>query len=179
MPYAIDRSGRLAAIALVGALVPLPGTVQARDSADSPTLRLAQAQTKPGATPHSGAPQSRGAQPAPQGQDVEQKAAELKKKLQITPQQEPQFDAFIQAMRSNSQAMDSAIKQEGQNPPKTAVDDLKRIERLLETQVDGLKKLLPVFQSFYDGLSDQQKKTADQIFGQQQGGGATPTRPRG
>ena len=180
MPYTIDRSGRLAAIALVGALVLLPGTVQARDSADSTTLRLAQAQTKPGATPRSGAPQSRGAQQAaPQGQDVEQKAAELKKKLQITPQQEPQFDAFIQTMRSNSETMDSAIKQEGQNASKTAVDDLKRIERLLETQVDGLKKLLPVFQALYDSLSDQQKKTADQIFGQQQGGTATPARPRG
>lgn len=180
MPYAIDRSGRLAAIALVGALVLLPATAQARDAADSPALRLAQAQTKPGATPRSGAPQSRGSQqPGSRDQAVEQQTGELKKQLQITPQQEAQFDAFAQQMRSNAQAMDSAMKQQQQNPPKTAVDDLKAIERLAETQLDGLKKLVPVFQSLYDSLSDQQKKTADQIFGQQQSGGAAATRPRG
>jgi periplasmic protein CpxP/Spy len=182
MPYAIDRSGRLAAIALVGALVLLPATVQARDAAESPALRLAQAQSKPGAgaTPRSGAPQARSSQqPASRDQAVEQQTGELKKKLQITPQQEAQFDAFAQQMRSNAQAMDSAMRQQAQNPPTTAVDDLKAIERLAETQLDGLKKLVPVFQSLYDTLSDQQKKTADQIFGQQQGGAGAAARPRG
>ena len=179
MPNAIDRSGRLAAIAFVGALVLLPAMAQARDAADNPAaLRLAQAQTRPGATPRSGAaPPSRqpGAQQGSQAEQLDQ----LKKQLQITPQQEPQFDAFAQQMRNNAQAMDSATKEQSQNPPKTAVDDLRVIERLAETQLDGLKKLVPVFQSLYDSLSEQQKKTADQIFGRQQGGGAAPARPRG
>jgi periplasmic protein CpxP/Spy len=179
MQYAIDRTGRLAGIALLGALL-LPPTVQARDAGDSPVLKLAQAQNKPGATSRSGAPQSRGSQqPASRDQAVEQQTTELKKQLQITPQQESQFDAFAKQMHSNAQAMDSALREQQQNPPKNAVDDLKAIERLAETQLDGLKKLVPVFQSLYDSLSDQQKKTADQVFGQQQGGSAAPARPRG
>jgi hypothetical protein len=179
MPYSIDRSGCRAAIALVGALVLLPAMAQAHDAADNPALRLAQAQSKPSTAPRSGTPQSRGSQqPASRDQAVEQQTAELKKQLQITPQQESQFDAFAQQMHSNAQAMDSAMRQQAQNPPKSAVDDLRAIEHLAETQLDGLKKLVPVFQSLYDTLSDQQKKTADQIFGQKQGSG-TPARPRG
>jgi protein CpxP len=189
MSHAIDRAARAAALAaLAGALMLIPlGAGYARAPDSAPEFRLAQAPSSPGpgaTPPRSGAaPQSKqpaAQQPASRDQQVERQTAELKKQLQITPNQESQFDAFAQVMRGNAQAMDSMIKQQSQNPPKNAVDDLKSIQQLAETQLDGLKKLLPAFQSLYDSLSDQQKKTADSIFGgNAQGGGQPAPRPRG
>lgn len=193
MSYAIDRAGGgAAAVALAGAVLVLAfGAAQARSPADAPGLQLAQAPSTPGAgaapAPRSGAaPHTRqpaAQQPATRDQQVERQTAELKKQLQITPNQEQQFDAFAQIMRSNAQAMDSAMQQQAQNPPKNAVDDLKGVQQLAETQLDGLKRLVPAFQSLYDSLSDQQKKTADSIFGRgsQSGGGGVqpPARPKG
>lgn len=185
MSYRTNRMQHGAAtIALVAGLVLLPLGVGFAGSPESGhALQLAQAPSAPGGktapSPRAGAaPPSRQPGAQQQGSQAEQ-LEQLKKQLQITPQQEPQFDAFAQVMRTNAQAMDSANKEQAQNAPKTAVDNLKVIEHLAETQLDGLKKLVPVFQTLYDSLSDQQKKTADQIFGRQQGGGATPTRPRG
>jgi hypothetical protein len=175
MSQAIHRASRgAAATALAGALLLLPlGAANARDADVTPALRLAQAPSsssgaapapRSGAAPQARQPAAQG--PASRGEEVERQTAELKKQLQITPQQESQFDAFAQIMKSNAEAMDSAIQREHQNPPKNAVDDLKSIEQLAETQLSGLKRLVPAFQSLYDSLSDQQKKTADTVFGQ-------------
>ncbi len=176
MSYAIDWVvRRTAAAAFVGGLTLLPlGVAQA------------QAPSTPGTgnAPRSGAaPQARqpaAQQPATRDQEVQRQVDELKKQLQITPNQEQQFAAFAEVMRNNAQAMDSAMRQQTQNPAKNAVDDLKAVQQLAETQLDGLKRLVPVFQSLYDSFSDQQKKTADAIFGRNSQGGAQPAaRPKG
>ena len=189
MSCAIDQAGRAAAVGLVAALILLPiDPAQARSLDDRSGFQLAQAPSTPGAgaapAPRAGAaPQARqpaAQQPGTRDQQVERQTAELKKQLQITPNQEQQFNAFAEVMRSNAQAMDSAMQQQSQNPPKNAVDDLKAVEQLAETQLNGLKHLVPAFQSLYDALSDQQKKTADSIFGRNQQGGAPPAaRPKG
>ena len=189
MPFAIDRAACGAvALGFAAALILVPlGTAQARSPETAPEFQLAQTPSSPGAgtAPRAGAaPQSRQPatqqQPVTRDQQVERQTAELKKQLQITPNQEQQFDAFAQVMRSNAQAMEAAMRQQSQNPPKTAVDDLKAVEQLAATQLDGLKKLVPAFQSLYDSLSDQQKKSADAIFGRNsQGGGQPPAHPRG
>ena len=45
-----------------------------------------------------------------------------------------------------------------------AVDDLRSYEQLTEAQVDGIKKLLPAFETLYASMSDDQKKNADIVF---------------
>ena len=135
-------------------------------AADSAAVQLAQA---PGAgTPRGQAPAQSGAG------DTDRQIADLKRQLKITPQQESQFNAFAQAMRDNAQQMDQLMRQ----PPGqlNAVEDLKRTQQLAESQANGLKRLLPPFQALYDVLSDQQKKTADQVLG---GGGPGPGPARG
>jgi hypothetical protein len=174
MSYAIDRAARAAAaIGFAGALVLLPpGAGNAQGPENSPAFQLAQAQTSP-TRPSPAAPARPGAgqqQPASRDQQVEAQLKQLQQELAITDAQKAQFDAFGQVMRSNAQAMNSAMQQEQQNPPKNAVDDLKAVQHLAETQLDGLKRLVPAFQSLYDSLSDQQKKKADTVFGRSQEG---------
>src|SRR6188508_916959 len=114
-----DRPRRTALILALGAAVtgaPL-AVAAAGDLAGSTELRLAQAAQKP--------PAKAQAQPqAPQEQGVEREISELKKRLNITPQQQPQFDAFAQAMRQNSQTMEPLMQQQ-QGASRNAVEDLK------------------------------------------------------
>ena len=135
-------------------------------SASGAATQMAQARgPAAGNAPPAGAPQSPTAQ-------VDRKIADLKKQLKITPQQEPQFDAFAQVMRSNAQELDQAMRQAPSGPP-NAVEELKRFAQFTETQANGLKRLVPALQSLYDSLSDPQKKTADQVLaGGEEAGGA-------
>jgi protein CpxP len=170
MAYAIDRAARGAAALGFAALVLLPpGTGNAQGPENSPAFQLAQAQTSP-TRPSPARPGAGQQQPASRDQQVEAQLKQLQQELAITDAQKAQFDAFGQVMRSNAQAMDSAMQQEQQNPPKNAVDDLKSVQHLAETQLDGLKRLVPAFQALYDSLSDQQKKKADTVFGRSQEG---------
>jgi periplasmic protein CpxP/Spy len=161
---AISRAARNAAvIGMVGALAMLPlGVVPAQAGAgDGASLQLAQA-----------GPGRGGAAPAG-GSDVDRQIADLKKQLKITPQQEPQFNAFADVMRNNAQDEDAQMRQAGANQHPNAVDGLKQAQQMAETQSNGLKRLVPAFQALYDSLSDSQKKVADQVLG----GGEEPGGP--
>jgi periplasmic protein CpxP/Spy len=159
MVDAMRRAARHAAlIGVAGALLTLPPGVVSAQASGGAALQLAQA-----------GPGSRGAPAAPQagGSDTDRQMADLKKQLKITPQQEPQFNAFAEAMRSNDQELDSLARQQGAATP-NAVEGLKRAQQLAEAQASGLKRLVPPMQALYDSLSDPQKKIADQLLG---GGG--------
>jgi hypothetical protein len=160
MYQAFDRASRTAAIAgLAAALMLLPlGAGPANARSDGPSLQLAQAARQGGA---------KAAAPAPSGgSEVDRDIADLRKQLKITPQQEAQFNAFADVMRSNAQELDTQMRQGSQSP--NAVETLKQAQQLTETQAAGLKRLVPALQSLYDTLSDQQKKVADKVIG---GGG--------
>jgi len=169
MSYEFDRVGRTALIGFTSALILLPlATANAQSRDNSPVFRLAQATSPsrpspgtPGAAARPGAGQQ---QPASRDQQAEGQLNQLRQELGITDAQKAQFDAFAEVMRSNAQAMDSAMQQEQQNPPKNAVDDLKAVQHLAETQLEGLRRLTPAFQSLYESLTDQQKKKADTLF---------------
>ena len=156
------RHGAL--IGVAGALAMLPPGVVSAQASGGAVLQLAQA-----------GPGSRGAPAAPQagGSDTDRQVADLKKQLKITPQQEPQFNAFAEVMRNNAQELDALMRQPGSGPP-NAVEEVKRFAQFSETQANGMKRLVPALQALYDSLSDQQKKTADSIFGGAPEGGAQP-----
>jgi protein CpxP len=171
-----DRTARNAAMAgLAAALVLLPlGIVPAHARSDATVLQLAQGPGPGGAPPRgAGGPQAPGGAKAPAGNaagtsEIDREIADLKKQLKITPQQESQFNAVADVMRSNAQELDAQMSQGSPNPNPNAVESLKREQQLTETQAAGLKRLVPALQSLYDALSDPQKKTADKIIG---GGG--------
>jgi len=108
------------------------------------------------------------AQPAAPPQNVDANISILHQRLQITPAQEPQFNAVANAMRENARAEASAPQQ----PPAgaTAVDDLRAYIRYSEVELTGLKKMLPALEALYATLSPTQKRAADAAFRQGPGG---------
>jgi protein CpxP len=96
---------------------------------------------------------------------VEQRITDLHAKLQITPAQQPQWDQFIQVMRDNAQSMDQTFQQRVQAmPTMTATANMQSYALLASTNAQDVQKLVPAFQALYDTMSDNQKRTADQVF---------------
>lgn len=104
------------------------------------------------------------------GEHVEQRINTLHEKLKIKPEQEAKWASVAQTMRDNENSMSQLIKQRYENrKTMTAVDDLQSYETIAQAHADGLKRLIPVFQSLYDDLSDDQKGEADEAFGRFEG----------
>jgi hypothetical protein len=164
MPDAIDRLARPAAarrLAGAAAMLLLGLTATGAAAQGPAEFQLAQASQKQGAPP-------RQAQPAqPPANPIDKQIAELQKRLAITDAQKPQFDAFTQIVRQNAQTIDQLVQQE-QKAAHNAVDDLRSSVKIAQEEADGLKRLLPAMEALYASLSDQQKRTADQLLGGQQ-----------
>jgi periplasmic protein CpxP/Spy len=173
MSHPTDRPLRtVLALALGTALIGTPlGVAAAGDIAGGAEFRLAQAAPKPGA------PKAQAQQQAPE-QGIERQVSELKKRLNITPQQQTQFDAFAQAMRQNAQTMEPLLQEQQQSPNRSAVEDLKAAAKFAEAEADALKRLLPPMQALYDSLSDPQKKVADQVLASSAGADQPPPPPQ-
>ncbi len=104
----------------------------------------------------------------------------LHAKLKITDAQKQQWDAYAQVLRDNAAQMDQSAQQEnelikarGSEKTMNAVDDLKAYEAMVDAHADrtarysdGLKKVVPAFESLYASMSDSQKKIADDMFNQ-------------
>ncbi|HUO44678.1 MAG TPA: Spy/CpxP family protein refolding chaperone [Burkholderiales bacterium] len=106
---------------------------------------------------------------------------DLHSKLKITPEQETQWETVAQAMRDNAAKMEDLAEQRSANTGSmTAVDDLKSYQAIAETHAEGLKSLVPAFETLYNTMSDDQKKTADALFGHRHHkGGAKKAAPKG
>ena len=95
---------------------------------------------------------------------------QLHSELKVTPDQESKWNDLAQVMRDNGQQMSSLIAQRNQEAqaktPVSAVDNLRNYQQIADAHADGLKKLVPVFQSLYDSMSLTQKQTADKLFNQ-------------
>lgn len=104
------------------------------------------------------------AKPAP-ADPVEARIEAMRTSLPITSAQESLWNNVAQTMRENAKAMTDLRKVRGEQAPTlSAVDELKAYSAAVEAHADGLHKLIPVFQSLYESMSDAQKKTADAKF---------------
>jgi hypothetical protein len=96
---------------------------------------------------------------------VEKHIDQLHTTLKITPAQEAQWNEVAATMRQNAKDMDQAIDKRAANAANaTAVDDLNAYEAIAQTHADGVKKLATAFSGLYSAMSDDQKKTADEVF---------------
>jgi hypothetical protein len=105
--------------------------------------------------------------PAPAADRVEARIKELHSKLHVTAAQESQWNKVAEMMRDNAKAMVGLQKDRAQDAKSTnenAIDVLKSYSGVVDAHADGIHKFIPVFQAFYDTLSDDQKKTADALF---------------
>jgi hypothetical protein len=99
------------------------------------------------------------------GDRVEARISELHAKLKITEAQEEQWSKVVQVMRENAAAMDPLVKaRKEKGSTLNAVEDLKSYSKIAEVHAEGLNKFIPVFEVLYSGMTDEQKKIADQLF---------------
>jgi hypothetical protein len=97
--------------------------------------------------------------------NVDEWIAYLQDHLHITPDETAQWNAVAQVMKDNAESIHRLVQERNQHQKAMdAVDDLRSYEQLTEAQVDGIKRLIPVFETLYAGMSDDQKKNADIVF---------------
>lgn len=103
--------------------------------------------------------------PRQTGQGLDAHVKELRGKLRITAEQQPQWDSFVQVMRDNATKFELVAKTRGErHKTMSAVDDLKSFQEIAQLQADGLKRLGDAFQSLYERMSPEQQKNADAVF---------------
>ncbi|MGH6977281.1 MAG: Spy/CpxP family protein refolding chaperone [Stellaceae bacterium] len=167
------RHGTFAAVvALTGALLVIPALAQTpMPSAPPPTPPTA-APAAPTATPAkpstpSAAPATKAARTKTSKRlsGVEARIKSLHSKLKITAAQEPQWQQVAHVMRDNAATTEKLVSERNAKvKTMTAVDNLQTYSDIAQAHADGLKKLVPVFDTLYGSMSDAQKKVADAVF---------------
>ena len=100
---------------------------------------------------------------------VEGRIAFLRTELKITEAQASAWNAFADALRTNAQKLGEVraammAKHAGQQQPSTLADRLELQERWFLARLDGTRAIKFAFTSLYGTLSDDQKKTADELL---------------
>jgi Spy/CpxP family protein refolding chaperone len=118
------------------------------------------------------APQPQHERPLP-GRHVEGRIAYMWAELRITPAQQAQWDQVATAMRAQAAKMDEMARQMRgrRDQPSNAIDQLDRRAQMAEMHATNAKAFAAAFKPLYDSLSDDQKKSADELFGRRGHGG--------
>lgn len=107
--------------------------------------------------------QSRSAQAKPH--DVESRIKTLHKELRVRPAQEEAWKNVADAMRENANTMKELRSQQADGErTATATDMINAYGKATDAHADAIKKFAAAFGPFYDGMSAEQKKTADTVF---------------
>ena len=97
---------------------------------------------------------------------VEGRIAFLKTELKITDAQQPLWNAVADAMRASAKAMAAMmpIMQSMMQPSGTLPEKLAARQKAMTAHLEALRKLKAAVEPLYAALSDDQKKTADQLM---------------
>lgn len=96
---------------------------------------------------------------------IEGRIAFYKAELVITDAQLPQWNAFADALRSSAKGMRTAMAGMMQaGTPTTAPARMEAIVQAMSARLDAMKATLAAGKSLYGVLSDDQKKTADELM---------------
>jgi LTXXQ motif family protein len=97
---------------------------------------------------------------------IEGRIAFLKAELKITDAQAPQFEKVAQAMRDNAKERAQAFQQfrGDRDKPQSAVERLEMRARFDQMRSQQAERFLAAFRPLYQGLSDDQKKSADDLL---------------
>ena len=104
---------------------------------------------------------------------IEGRIAFMKAELKITDAQTAQWNAVADAMRKNETAMRGMMRQahdaRQQQAAPNALDALTRREQVAEARAESAKQFVAAFRPLYASLSDEQKRTADELLGRHGG----------
>ncbi len=97
---------------------------------------------------------------------VEGRLAFLKTELKITDAQMPLWNAFAEAVRANAKAMEKMMQggMMGTSRSASLPEKLAMREKMMAAHLDALRRLKTAVDPLYAALSDEQKKTADEIM---------------
>jgi hypothetical protein len=97
---------------------------------------------------------------------VEGRLAFLKTELKITDAQLPLWNAVADAIRANAKGMTEMMSggMMGAGQPTTLPDKLAAREKMMTARVEALHRFKAAVEPFYAALSDEQKKTADELL---------------
>lgn len=96
---------------------------------------------------------------------IEGQLAFYKTELKITEAQASQWNAFADAVRAGAQKLQDAFAGAMQSSgPASAIDQADRRIKLLSARLDALKAIAEATKPLYAALSDDQKKTADELM---------------
>jgi len=96
---------------------------------------------------------------------AESRIKQLQGALKITPDQEVLWNNLTQVMRDNAKDMDVLTRDRAEKTKTmNAVERMKFHSEITEIRLNQQKRLIPVFEALYTSMSDQQKKSTDEIF---------------
>jgi Spy/CpxP family protein refolding chaperone len=104
---------------------------------------------------------------------IEGRIAFMRAELKITTAQQAQWDRVADIMRASAKRKDQMFQQmrATRDQPQTAMDKLDRRVVFIEAQAAEEKTFADAFRPLYQSLSDDQKKSADELFGRSRHGG--------
>ncbi len=106
---------------------------------------------------------------------VERRIAGLQRRLKITPEQQPQWDAFAAVMRQNAARIETLQRERADKvATMNAPDDMRSYADVARAHADDLQRLAAAFDTLYAAMTPEQKAAADRTFHEFQGRRARP-----
>lgn len=167
MPISNHRMGRIIATAAFLPAILFAVSSQATFAAESAAqpAAMSPAQSQSAKTAPTGGPKVQSASV----DRIEDRIADLHKKLHVTADQDALWNNVAQVMRENGKKMrDGVTERSAKLKTMNAVDDLRSYQMITDEHADGLKRLIPAFEALYAKMTPAQQKNADQVFGEQQ-----------
>lgn len=115
-------------------------------------------------------PPAPGAAPARErplpGRHIEGRIAFMQAELKITPAQQAQWERVAAAMRANATQMNQTAQQmrAQRGQPSNAAERAERRAQMAELHAASAKTFAAAFKPLYESFSDDQKKSADELF---------------
>lgn len=115
--------------------------------------------------PAPNAPSSNTTNGATAESQVDQRIAQMHRRLKITPEQESAWNSFGQVMRDNVTTTEKAYKDRRASiATMSALENMQNFAHIEQVRAQGVQNLSTSFQTLYGTMSDDQKQTADALF---------------
>ena len=101
---------------------------------------------------------------------VERRISGLQRRLKITPEQQPQWNAFTAVMRQNAAHVEALQRDRADKvTTMTASEDMRSYAEVARAHAEDLQRVAPAFDTLYAAMTPEQKVVADRTFHQPQG----------
>jgi hypothetical protein len=105
---------------------------------------------------------------------VERRLEFLHTQLRITPSQEMRWGAFAAVVREGAGSRDFRRPGDDRSGAPSVVDRLEQRERMLADRSAGIDRILNALRPLYASFNEEQRRTADRLMFQQEGGRGGP-----